>query len=109
MKIENRMSGKRSLKRELLNERANKIKTTTSKLKKGYKRYKEQKEQANKSATSADPEELEDKEITSLQEEFFEELIDIDKSVATAKGRYDFVETAINKMQLDEGEKEIHH
>ena len=97
------MSSKRSLKRELLNERAKETVYTTSELKKGYKRYKEWKERANKSATSADP------EITSSQEEFFEELSDIDKSIATAKGRYDFVETEMNKMQQsDEGEKENH-
>ena len=71
----------------------------------------EGKSQEHKSArTSADPEkELQDKEIRSLQEEFFEELIDSDKSIATAKGRYDSVETAINKMQSDKGEKENHH
>ena len=43
---------------------------------------------------------------TSSQEDFFDELVDIDKSIATAKGRYEFVEAAINKMQSDEGEKE---
>ena len=46
MKFENRMSSKRSLERELLNERANKFHTTASKLKKVYKRYKEWKERA---------------------------------------------------------------
>ena len=80
MKIENLLSNKRSLKRELFSERAKETEYTTSELKKGYKRYKEWK------ATGGDGEE---EEITSSQEEFFDELVDIDKSIATAKGRYE--------------------
>ena len=66
---------------------------TTSKLKKGYKQYKEQKATGGDSGDGKE-------EIISSQEEFFDELVDIDKCIATARGWFKFFEKAItNKIQ----------
>ena len=106
LKIENKLSNKRALKRELLTERAFEKKVKKGKLKRQYNQYKRYKEKkANKKAATVGgmvdtSSSEEDENIDSSQEEFFDELKEIDDSIVAAKARYNYIEGQINKMQF---------
>ena len=97
LKIENTLSNKRTLKRQLLNERAEEKKTSKGLLKKQFNMWLKSK----KDAASINDRGSDDEGITKLQEEFFEEMMEIDNSIATTKERQNYIEGEINKMEQE--------
>ena len=108
LKIEKTLTEKRALKRQfLLNDRFEETKTDKQLIKLGFKKYKEKKAQ-KEPATDSNSDGINNivDDVTSLQEEFYEEMIECEKSISHAKERVLFVQLEITKMEGDKENKE---
>ena len=108
LKIEKTLTEKRALKRQLLNDRAEETKKDKRFIKRGFKRYKEKKERKEPATESSDSDsDIANKvdDVTSSQEEFYEEMIECEKSISHAKERVLFVKGEITKMECNKENK----